>query len=132
MPEVTQIQQLVTPLSDNPQTILNKRNNNQETTNGREMSKDTVSADLDSRGTRANKQPNRNDNNNIRFNRVGNSIQPVLQFASLLPNSIQGTGIARRIGAPRTSEGVLVTEIVARGAADLRHGVSGGRGEEQV
>ena len=78
--------------------------------------KDTVSAVWDW-GSR--KQSGRE---NVRLDRVCQCIQPVLNFASLLSDSIQGTGVARRVCPPRASEGVLVSEIVARGAADLRHG----------
>lgn len=37
MPEITQVQQLIVPLRDNPQTILDERDDNQETTNGGEI-----------------------------------------------------------------------------------------------
>ena len=63
-----------------------------------------------------------NDNHNVRFNGVCQCIQPVLDLACLLSNGIQRTGVVCRVGSPRTSEGVLVSEIIARGATDLRHG----------
>lgn len=47
VPEITQVQQLIAPLRKNPQTILNKSDNDQETANGRQITRirgrDTVS-----------------------------------------------------------------------------------------
>lgn len=39
MPEITQVQELIAPLRKNPQTILDERDDNQETTNGGEITR---------------------------------------------------------------------------------------------
>lgn len=63
--------------------------------------------------------------NNIRFDGIRDSIQPVLNFTGLLANRLQWTGIASGVlSAWAGSEGTLVAEIVARSTAYLRHDVS--------
>lgn len=122
VPEITQVQQLIAPLRKNPQTVLNESDNDQETANGRQITRtrgrDTVSAHwtgLEAFAT--------NSQTNVRLNRVSQCVQPVLNLAGLLPNGVQRTRITGRVCPRRTpSEGVLVSEIIARGAADLRHG----------
>lgn len=39
MPEVTQVQELIVPLRNNPQTVLDEGDNNQETTNGGQITR---------------------------------------------------------------------------------------------
>ena len=75
----------------------------------------------------------RQNKTNIRLNRICQCVQPILNLASVLANSIQRTRVTCRVCPPRTPKGILVPQIVARGAADLRHGrVKEGRGEEDT
>ena len=39
MPEVTQVQELIVPLRNNPQTVLDEGDNDQETTNGGQITR---------------------------------------------------------------------------------------------
>lgn len=64
----------------------------------------------------------------IRFERIGHCIQPVLDLAGLLADSIQRAGIVCCIISPRSAKGILVAEVVARSATDLGH--SGAMGED--
>lgn len=58
----------------------------------------------------------------IRFDRIRYRVQPVLYLARLLPDRIQRAWITRGVRPPWSAEGVLVSEIVARSPAYLRHG----------
>jgi hypothetical protein len=75
-----------------------------------------------------------NTSRHARFYRVGQRVQPVLDLAGLLADGIQRAGVAGGVlPAWPVREWVLVAEVVARGAAYLRHvcGLDKGRGEEK-
>lgn len=51
-----------------------------------------------------------------RLDGLGESVQPVLNLACLLPNGVQRARVARGIGPLRATEWRLVAQVVSRGS----------------
>jgi len=97
MPIIMQINQLIIPLRQNPQRILQKRDHNQEPA----------------------------DRGQVGLDGLAEGIQQVLDLARLLADRVERRGVIGGIVARRGpgAKVVLGAEVVAGGAADLRHGV---------
>jgi len=95
MPIIMQINQLIAPLREYPQCILQKRHHNQEPPNGRQ----------------------------VRLEWVAESVQPVLDLTRLLADGIERGRVVGGIlsRGPAGAKRVLVAKVVACCASDLRH-----------
>jgi len=58
----------------------------------------------------------------VRLHWVGQSVQPVLNLASLLADGVEWARVTGGIGAAGATERVLVAKVVSGGATDLGHG----------
>ena len=59
----------------------------------------------------------------LRLDRVGDSVQHVLEFACLGPQLVEGTRVVVHVVvAPGVAKGALVSQMVTSCAAYLRHG----------
>lgn len=91
-----QVFQLVTPLCQNSQSILQERDNNEEASNG----------------------------GKVWLDRIRPGVQQILNLARLLANGVEGRGVVGRGRARGPTEGgshVLVAEVVSRCSSNLRH-----------
>jgi hypothetical protein len=99
MPIIMQINQLVTPLRQNPQRILKERDHNEEAADSRE----------------------------VRLDGLAERVQPVLDLAGLLADGVEGRRVVGRVAARRAragvETGVLALQMVAGGAANGHAGL---------
>lgn len=125
---VLEVGELVAPLGNDAQRILQKGDDNQEASNRREVSAwyaQSVDGPLyclwRAGSVAAGPQAACTSRGHSRLHRVGQRVQPVLNLACLLPDGVQGTRVVGGFGSPRAAEWALVAEVVARGASYLGH-----------
>jgi hypothetical protein len=98
MPIIMQIRQLIAPLRQNPQRILEESDDNQKAADGRQ----------------------------VRLDGLAECVQPVLDLAGLLADGVERRRVVGRVAARRACAGVearvLALEVVASGAADRHAG----------
>lgn len=121
-----QVRELVGPLCDNAQGIFEEGNDDEEAADAREVSTGGISRfpSGQRRGTVS---------EDSRLDGVEDSVQQVLELARLGAQLVERTGVVRAVVvAPRVAKGALVAQMVASGAAYLRHGWWCSREEERV
>jgi len=64
----------------------------------------------------------RSKRQNLRPDRIRDGIQPVFNLARLFSDCIQRAWITCGISSTRSTEGIFMPKIVARGATDVCHG----------
>lgn len=92
MPVIMQIHQLIAPLRENPQRILEEGDDDQEAADGGQ----------------------------VRLDGLAERVEPVLDLAGLLADGVEGRRVVGRVAArrPGVEARILALQVVAGGATD--------------
>lgn len=115
---VVQVGELVTPLGDDAQGILEEGDDDEESANRRDITATQTSVECNSKRA--------GNCKNSRLDGMRQGVEPVFNLAGLFANSIQRTGIIGGVWSSGISKRGLRAQVVSCRPSDLSHG---GRGK---
>jgi hypothetical protein len=111
---IVQVGELVAPLGDDAQGILEEGDDDEESANRRDITATQTSVECNSKRA--------GNCENSRLDRMRQGVEPVFNLARLFTNGIQRAGIVGGVWSSGTAKRRLRAQVVSCRPSDLSHG----------